>query len=494
MTFIIPPSPFLLDERVFMSLGILKVAAVVRARGIACRVMDLSGVRNFMDVVEDVASDAPKGSLFAITATTPQFPAVYQISNRLRQLKHKVILGGPHPTLVMSAHKRGVPRAFGHAERVVECSDTLVTGDGELAIEKAIGLTEEGGGWVDADDPKSGLFMSHAQFNDSLWPARDMLEVDSYHYEIAGKRSLSVIGQLGCPMACAFCSGRNSPTFRRIRLRSAANVVAEIEHLVKEYEIEGVMFYDDELNINTAFTDLMTGLIDMQSRLGKELVFRGFVKSELFTDGHAKMMAQAGFKTLLSGFESGSPRILENINKKATMDDNTRCLDAARKQGIHMKALMSIGHAGETEDTILETRDWLLRVSPEDFDLTIITVLPGSPYFDASVRISDTHWTYTAKTGDRLHSIDVDYSQTMDYYKGVPGEYTSFVYTDGLSPKDVVAMRDRIDNEIRIKLGLSQLQPVAGRYYDHSMGQVPPFILKHHDELRGLLLRHKYQR
>lgn len=482
MIFIIPPSPFLLDERVFMSLGILKVAATVRARGMHCHVVDLSGVRNFMDVMEDVASSAPQGSLFAITATTPQFPSVYLISNRLRKLGHKVILGGPHPTMVMSAHKRGVPRAFGHAERVVECSDTLVTGDGETTIEKAIQLTKEGGGWIDADDPKSGMFMGHDQFNESLWPARDLLDVESYHYEIAGKRSLSVIGQLGCPMACAFCSGRNSPTFRRIRLRSAENVVAEIEHLVKEYGIEGVMFYDDELNINNAFTGLMNGLIDMQSRLGKALVFRGFVKSELFTDVHAKMMASAGFKTLLSGFESGSPRILENINKKATVDDNTRCLEVARSHGIHMKALMSIGHAGETEETILETRDWLLRVRPEDFDLTVITVLPGSPYFDASVRrghpMGESHWTYTAKNGDKLHSIDIDYSQTMDYYKGVPGEYQAFVYTDDLSPNEIVALREKVDEEVREKLGMQKLQSTPGKYYDHSMGQLPQFIMK----------------
>jgi radical SAM superfamily enzyme YgiQ (UPF0313 family) len=258
--------------------------------------------------------------------------------------------------------------------------------------------------------------------------------------------------------------------------------VAEIEHLVKEYGIEGVMFYDDELNINNAFTGLMNGLIDMQSRLGKALVFRGFVKSELFMDVHAKMMASAGFKTLLSGFESGSPRILENINKKATVDDNTRCLEVARSHGIHMKALMSIGHAGETEETILETRDWLLRVRPEDFDLTVITVLPGSPYFDASVRrghpMGESHWTYTAKNGDELHSIDIDYSQTMDYYKGVPGEYKAFVYTDDLSPNEIVTLREKVDEEVREKLGMQKLQSTPGKYYDHSMGQLPQFIMK----------------
>ena len=42
---IIPPSLFLLDERVFMSLGILKVAAVLEREGIGVELLDLSGVK-----------------------------------------------------------------------------------------------------------------------------------------------------------------------------------------------------------------------------------------------------------------------------------------------------------------------------------------------------------------------------------------------------------------------------------------------------------------
>ena len=51
---------------------------------------------------------------------------------------------------------------------------------------------------------------------------------------------------------------------------------------------------------------------------------------------------------ILIGFESGSPRILRNINKKATVDDNTRAVEAAHRAGLKVKALMSIGHPGES--------------------------------------------------------------------------------------------------------------------------------------------------
>ncbi len=46
ITLITPPSAFLLDERVFVSLGILKVAAILQQAGHSVDLLDLSGVSN----------------------------------------------------------------------------------------------------------------------------------------------------------------------------------------------------------------------------------------------------------------------------------------------------------------------------------------------------------------------------------------------------------------------------------------------------------------
>ena len=49
---VIPPSIFLLDERVFPSLGILKVASSLEEQGWPVEVLDLSGFTNYEDIVE----------------------------------------------------------------------------------------------------------------------------------------------------------------------------------------------------------------------------------------------------------------------------------------------------------------------------------------------------------------------------------------------------------------------------------------------------------
>src|SRR5262245_43789149 len=100
---IIPPSVFLLDERVFLSLGILKVAASLEHGGYSVEMLDLAGIDNFLDVV-DLQLQATSANIVALTATTPQLPAAVQIAERIRKARPdmRIVLGGPHVTLVHS--------------------------------------------------------------------------------------------------------------------------------------------------------------------------------------------------------------------------------------------------------------------------------------------------------------------------------------------------------------------------------------------------------
>lgn len=131
---VIPPSPFLLDERVFVSLGVLKVASALIAEGFPVEVLDLSGISNFEDAVRVHASSSP-ASVFGVTATTPQMPAAKKIFDVVHGVRPdiKTVLGGPHPTLVLAAKKRETSQgrqARGHMalEALVKDWDVLVAG------------------------------------------------------------------------------------------------------------------------------------------------------------------------------------------------------------------------------------------------------------------------------------------------------------------------------------------------------------------------------
>ena len=178
---IIPPSPFLLDERVFMSLGILRVAAVLEKRGVPVEMIDLSGIQNFTEALSSHL-DYSESEIYGITSTTPQMPSASLLAGIIRKKKpdSRIVLGGPHPTLVLAAYKKEKARGqFGRAQRAKEdlekVFDVIVAGDGEQAIFEAI--KEDCSQWIDADDPKGLLFLTNEKLNELPFPARHLVDV-----------------------------------------------------------------------------------------------------------------------------------------------------------------------------------------------------------------------------------------------------------------------------------------------------------------------------
>jgi radical SAM superfamily enzyme YgiQ (UPF0313 family) len=484
---VIPPSPFLLDERVFVSLGILKVAASLEAAGHRVSLLDLSGVQNYLEVFAGYM-DGCADEVIGFTTTTPQLPSAMQLAGiaAARRPDIRRIVGGPHVTLIHSAAK--LERKQGRAETgranaaladLHAAFDVLCAGDGEIAVLRAI--QPDSPALVDGDDRKGEYFMSDATYDATPLPARHLVDITSYHYSIEGHDATSLIAQLGCPFNCGFCGGRHSNSLRVTRTRSIESIVGELEMLHKTYGYTGFMLYDDELNVNKNLVELMDAIAELQDRLGVAFRLRGFVKAELFTHDQARAMYRAGFRWLLCGFEAGHPRILENIQKRATLADNTRAVDIAKQHGLRVKALMSIGHPGESAETAEAVGRWLIDMRVDDFDCTIITTYPGTPYHDLSLPHETLPgvWTYTAKSGDRLHMRPVNFGTTADYYKGIPGEYKAYVFTDHLSSEGLIAARDEVERSVREALKIPFNQARAALQYDHSMGQgLPASILR----------------
>ena len=479
--FITPPSPFLMDERVFPALGILKVAATARQQGYPVEHLDLNGVGNAAEVAGNHAQNTGV-EVFAITATTPQLPAATEIAKVLHQVQPdcRVILGGPHSTLTLAALKHST-RAVTAMAQLKEDFDVVIAGDGEDAIQLA--LEDSPPSVINADDPKGDLFLTAKRLEELPLPARDLVDLTTYHYDIDGTNVTPLVSQLGCPFGCNFCAGRDSSMLRRTRIRSTESVIAELRHLYQVYGYHGFMFFDDELNVNPKLPELLLAMLKLQDELGIEFRCRGFVKAELFTTEQADLMYQAGFRKIMCGFESGSDRILKNINKNATKDDNTRAMEISHKYGLGMKALMSLGHPGESSDTVHETLHWLVDVEPEDFDCTIITAYPGSPYYDQGVHIPKAvqtqgeAWGFEAN-GDWLYMKDLDYSTQADFYKGALGDYKSYVWTDDLNAEELVKGRDFIERFVREKLDIPYYHATAAERFEASMGALPGHLYR----------------
>lgn len=114
-----PPGEYLIDQKVFPPLGLLTVAGIMQEIGQECDVLDMAGMGNAI---------IPGGyDFYGITCITPNMPRVKKISEQIRGMGGKVILGGPHITVTGTAKSE---RARKDWQAIEDISDIQVVGNG----------------------------------------------------------------------------------------------------------------------------------------------------------------------------------------------------------------------------------------------------------------------------------------------------------------------------------------------------------------------------
>lgn len=445
MAFIIPASPYLKDEKMMPPLGILRLATFLKDNGIYNKIFDLAGIEDWKTIF---VNSLKEFDYVGITALTPQLPNIIQICEFIR--KHypniKIIIGGPHVTLSHASIQSGSNRTKKAFDYIHDLVDHIVIGYGEYALLKILN-GEIKDKLVDTDF-NTDVRLTNERYELISFPDRSLIDIDSYHFQIRGEKATSLISQLGCPYDCNFCGGRELKQYKVIRNRSAESIMKEIDYLVKTYNYKGFVFYDDEVNVNhRKFMILLESLIQYQKDNKLDLSFRGSSRANLLSREEATLMLKAGFREIALGFESGSDRMLNNMNKRISVDQNTNAVMIARESGLKVKAYMSIGHPGESRDSIEETRKWLSEVKPDTTDVTIITPYPGCDYFDKSV-FNGKEWVYTSdETLDKLYNVDYDLINHSYFYKSKSSDYVSYVHTDELTESDLVFYRNYLEKD-----------------------------------------------
>lgn len=511
--FINPPSGFLIDERVFLPLGIASVAAYARCKGYDVGLLDLESGEDYVSKVLNELQSKKYGSV-GITATSPQFYYAHRINEAIKSAfpRIRTIIGGSHASMFSALRNRLVNKFSKDGLRgddlenklyeedinfrPLENFDVIAEGE-ENSIIAALNCDKR---WVDGGVTESLDMLP--------LPARDLFDFKSYLIDpqgtpkfkiIEGIPSGSLISQRGCPYQCEFCCGRDSIMYKQVKMpgtgvlraHSPERILEELDEMNEKYGLKAFMFYDDEFNLHPERT------LKLCSKLKeRDYKFRGFIKADLLVKHPevATAMKEAGFVEVLTGVESGSERILKHhLHKKTSPDTNYQAAMICLKNNIGFKALTMLGHTSETPRDAMDTRDWLVKVGKEylneigpgyfTFDLTIFQPYAGCPIWDRAERnreeFSDEfEWMYKSRDNEQfsryggIYFNKIDFSTEHGFYKGLPGKYKAFIRTKYISSEQYIALRDVIEWEIRDRLNMKQHIPItAGSQLEHAMGQ-----------------------
>lgn len=306
----------------------------------------------------------------------------------------KVVFGGCHSTFMW----KQIMENF-------DFVDYIVIGEGEItfyelvrAIDKKL-PTKDIKGIVYKEDGKT-IRTEDRPFIENLddLPFPSWRDVDFNDFAIPDppmhhfrERKASIVTSRGCVFNCGFCSTTHFWT-RRWRARSAKNVVDEIEWLVKEHNVRFFSVSDDifALDIDRVI-DICKGIIERKL----DVKWYAETRVDRMSKEMFEWMKKAGCFLVQFGVESGSDKMLNNINKGVTSKQVAYAIKCAKEAGLKTDMLLMVGNIGETDETVDETIKLIDEVKPDVVVVSITQVFPSTRLYEIAKQqnfISDDHW------------------------------------------------------------------------------------------------------
>ena len=192
-------------------------------------------------------------------------------------------------------------------------------------------------------------------------------------------RTLPILASRSCPFQCTFCYHSIGNKYRE---RSIANVIKELELMIKKYNINIICIYDDLFSYRKErileFCRQMTRLNEKLPRKIKwtcQLSVIG-VDYELL-----EKMKIAGCETISYGFESFSETVLRSMRKPITPKQIDSAMKATMNAKIGIQANFIFGDPAETAETAKETLEYWKNECKGQVNLGFIQPYPGSEIF-----------------------------------------------------------------------------------------------------------------
>lgn len=184
----------------------------------------------------------------------------------------------------------------------------------------------------------------------------------------------------GCPIGCTFCLVE-SISGKKLRKRSAENIIEEIEYLVKNYNIKSIVFEDDNPFADKIRTKkILKAMIEKKFNLTWKAtaVYLPAMDEEIFD-----LMAQSGCIMLNIAIESGNQRVLNEVIKKPLKLESVPAkVELAHKYGLFVAANFIVGLPSESWDEMRETFQFAEKANIDYVKFFIANVFSGTELYD----------------------------------------------------------------------------------------------------------------
>jgi len=293
----------------------------------------------FNTAIDEIVKAKPKVVGFTVYWTNTQL--VLWMKNELKKRL---------PDTVFVA---GGPSSQSEAKFLLENFDVLVVGEAEKIIVSLLDSIEN-----NTLDKSSFPIKLTQPFNEridlNLHPIPNYSDFDTNDYKIPN----GMISEFsrGCVAKCTFCEETHFWNFRQ---RGYLSLVDELEHLNKQFGFNGVWFVDS----------LVNGSLKELNAFAEEVVKRnlkiqwfGFARHDGRMDlEYLKLLKASGCVALQYGSESGSNKILSDMNKRVTKEEMEQNFIDGYTAKVEANTSWVIGFPTETTNDFIDTLTLIWR-------------------------------------------------------------------------------------------------------------------------------------
>ncbi|OGQ07851.1 MAG: B12-binding domain-containing radical SAM protein [Deltaproteobacteria bacterium RBG_19FT_COMBO_46_12] len=186
---------------------------------------------------------------------------------------------------------------------------------------------------------------------------------------------LPVQTRRGCPLSCSYCS-TGTIEGRTIRKRSPELVVQWIARWRKA-GVERFYFVDNTFNLPPSYAkEVCRKLIDYDLNIRWwSIIYPKGVDEEL-----VRLMVRSGCEHVSLGSESGSERILKDMNKRFTPKEVRQISEMISNHGINQMGFLLLGSPGETRESVKESLVFADSLRLDTLKITVgVRIYPHTP-------------------------------------------------------------------------------------------------------------------
>lgn len=356
-------------------LGLLYIAANLEKYGYSVKVYDfnLNTEQEIKKISDEIFQNSPK--IIGLSVSTPNFNYAVAYSKEIRKRlgkECKIIFGGYHASFLPNdclAKGAADIVILGEGEHIfVELAEKIIKGKGRAQedMQGIAYINEEG-----AVFNRNARLLRIDDLDSLPFPDRSLLPMEHY------KTPATVMGSRGCVARCEFCA---SGAWGGIKLRSAKNIVNELQELKRDFNFEHICFID---NTFTANRERTYEVADAIVASGLNFTYSLETRVSNVDDLLVEKLKQMNTIAVQFGVETGNDKVMKDIQKDITLDRVYKAVETCLNHGLRVMCTFIIGHPTDTNETIQDTVDAIRKIKRMggQAKIEMLTPYPGTPVF-----------------------------------------------------------------------------------------------------------------